>query len=155
MTIELEPLIDIVRMELAGCPFDMSDDTSIYAALKDSYEFIQMIVDETVTPEAHVRRCLIRLAKYETYRAYTMFAEIKEASMPESSGLQLSTLLMNAYNCLTMIAKVPLNEDLSLKESAYPLPIGAGLTNSSAMTSTLNQYNDNGTNAYVQSNNNY
>ncbi|MFA5760467.1 MAG: hypothetical protein WC877_01740 [Dehalococcoidales bacterium] len=124
-------LLDEIRDNLASIPYDLLDDVQIYKAIKDSYEYIEMIVDIEQVEEKFVRRCLIRLSTYKAYLIYTSLAEPKLGTLPESAPLQLSSLLMSAYSCLTMISKVPLNEDLSLKESSYPLPIGAGLTSSS------------------------
>ena len=134
MTILLEPLIQEIRDALSDSPFDLSDDKLLLNALKDSYDYIRMVVDEDLQPEMFVRRCLIRLATYEAYRNYTGLASVQDNTVPETAGLQLSSLLMKAYACLTMIAKVPINEDLSLKDTNYPTPVGSGLTNSSVMS---------------------
>lgn len=133
MTILIEPLIDEVRDNLASITYEMIDDNTIKTALKDSYGYIQMVVDEAMQKESSVKNCLVRLATHKSYLYYTMFAETKDGTIPESSALILSNLHMMAYACLSLIASVPLNEDFSLKEDNYPTPIGASLTTSSCL----------------------
>lgn len=125
MTILLDTLIDEIRDNIADLDFSLCDDKLIYNSLKDSYEFIQMITDSTITEEKYIRRCLIRLASYDSYRNWTSLAEVGDGTMPETSSLHLSTLLMKAYACLSLISTVPLNEDLSLKDSELPPAIGS------------------------------
>ncbi len=132
MTINTDLLIDDVRLNLASIQYDVIDDVTIKAALVDSYAYMQMIINEEIQRECDVRACLIRYATYNSYLLYTMYAN-GESSLPETAGLILSTLLMKAHACLSMLSEVPLNEDLSIKESSYPTPVGIGLTSSSVL----------------------
>jgi hypothetical protein len=123
MTININEgdLIDKIRYQLSQISIDMADDIIIHSSLEDSYEYIQMIVDEDVIEEWKVKRCLINLCSYDTYRNYCTLAEV-ENTLPETATLNLSTLLMKAYRCLSLISKYSLNEDLSIKDSTLPIP---------------------------------
>jgi hypothetical protein len=72
-----------------------------------------MIVADDVNIRS-IRRCTIRLATYISYKNYISLAERRLGTLPESSPIMLQTLLMQAYNCLSYITAVPINEDLSL-----------------------------------------
>ena len=134
MTIDPQSLIIEVRNNLSDLPFDLVNDVLIYKSIQDAYDFIQMVVDETYIEEKFVRRCLIRLSTYNTYLNYTALAESKMGTLPESAGLQLSSLLMKSYQCLSLISKVTLNPDLSYKEETAYLPVGAAMSGSNIVT---------------------
>lgn len=113
MAIDLHSLITEVRDGLSDIPFDMIDDKLIYKDLEDAYDFILEIAREDAT-ERTIRRCVIRYGTFISYRNYTSLAERRLGSMPQSASLQIQTLLMQTYNCLSLISKYPLNPDLSL-----------------------------------------
>lgn len=113
MAIDLHSLIDTVRDGLSDIPFDMLDDKLIYKDLEDAYDFILEIARDDAN-ERTIRRCTIRYATFISYRNYTSLAERRLGSMPQTAPIQLQTLLMQTYNCLSLISKVPLNPDLSV-----------------------------------------
>ena len=106
-----------VRNGLSDADFSIIDDSLILDSLKDAIDFFSLIVDETAIPHRAVRRCLIRYATYIAYQRYTALSERKLGTMPESAALQLQTLLLQSYNCLSLISNVPLNPDLSVDMS--------------------------------------
>jgi hypothetical protein len=113
MTLDLNFLIPEVRDGLSDIPFDMLDDKLIYKDLLDAYDYILEIVHDEAT-ERIIRRCTIRYGTFISYRNYTALAERRLGSMPQSSSIQLQTLLMQTFNCLSLISKFPLNPDLSM-----------------------------------------
>ena len=113
MTLDLQLLINDVRDGLADIPFDLLDDKIIFKDLEDAYDFILEIAREDAT-ERTVRRCTIRYGTFISYRNFTSLAEKKYGSIPQSAPIQIQTLLMQTYNCLTLISSVPLNPDLSV-----------------------------------------
>lgn len=129
MTVDLNTLINEVRDGLSDIPFDMLDDKLIFKDLQDAYDFILMVVADGIQ-DRFIRRCLIRYATYISYKNYVSLAERRLGSLPESAPIQLQTLLMQAYNCLTHIAAVPLNPDLSLKDENLGTPCAGEVTSS-------------------------
>lgn len=121
MAIDLNMLINEVRDGLSDIPFDLLDDKLIFKDLQDAYDFILMVVADGI-PERSIRRCLIRYATFISYRNYTSLAERKLSSLPQSGPLQLQTMLMQTYNCLSLISKYPLNPDLSLDMTDLNIP---------------------------------
>ena len=124
-----DDLID-VRNGLSNIGFAEIDDNLILDALKDALDFFSMVVDETAVPLRAVRRCLIRYATYISYQKYTVLAEKELGTIPESAPLQMQTLLLQTYNCLSMMSSVPLKPDLSVDYSIYQVDPYANLSGS-------------------------
>lgn len=119
--LDLVALISDVRDGLADAPFDILDDKLIFKDLQDAFDFVCMIAADEV-PIRSIRRCTIRLATYISYKNYTSLAERRLGTLPESSPIMLQTLLMQAYNCLSFISAVPINNDLSLNADRLGTP---------------------------------
>lgn len=125
--LDLTTLITEVRDGLADAPFDMLDDKLIFKDLQDAFDFVCMVIAEDINIRS-VRRCTIRLATYISYKNYVSLAERRLGTLPESSPIMLQTLLMQAYNCLSYIAAVPINEDLSLAVGNLGTPVDGGMS---------------------------
>lgn len=127
MTVDLHGCITDVRDGLADVPVDMLDDKMIYNALNDAYDYILEIADPEAK-ERTLRRCTIRYATFISYQMYTALAEKRLGSIPQSASLQLQTLLMQTYNCLSLISMYELNPDLSVDNTHNHSPVCGSLS---------------------------
>jgi hypothetical protein len=125
--LDLTALIPDVRDGLADAPFDMLDDKLIFKDLQDAFDFVCMVIADDINIRS-VRRCTIRLATYISYKNYVSLSERRLGTLPESSPIMLQTLLMQAYNCLSYIAAVPINTDLSLNTDNLGSPCEGSLS---------------------------
>ena len=120
--LDIDSLIKPVRQSIGDPAFDIIDDELIINDIQDALDFVCMIAAEDVELR-FVRRCTIRLAAYISYKNYTTLAERRLGTLPESSPMLLQTLLMQAFNCLSYISEVPLNNDLSLNIMHLGTPV--------------------------------
>jgi len=129
MTIDVQTLIPDVRDGLSDVPFDHLDDKLIFKDLQDAYDFVTYVAADG-TEERMIRRCIIRYGMFISYRNYTSLAERRLGSIPSSSAIQLQTLLMQTYNCLSLISKYTLNPDLSLNTDDVQTAVAGSISSS-------------------------
>jgi hypothetical protein len=120
--LNLDSLTKPVRQSIGDPGFDIIDDELIVNDLEDALDFVCMIAADDLEMR-YVRRCTIRLGAYISYKNYTTLSERRLGTLPESAPMLLQTLLMQAYNCLSYITQVPLNNDLSLNINALGTPV--------------------------------
>lgn len=116
--IDLSIYIDEVVDSLGGISQEFYNDKLAMNDLKKAYKFIYMIAKKPYQDEmdadnlVHVENCLILLTTYYAYRTWTMIASSKDASMPETSSVQMNYLMEDARNCLSWISAYPLDANL-------------------------------------------
>jgi len=125
MTIDLSIFIDDVIDGLGDIAQEFLDDRLILKDLNKAYKFIYLIAKQHYKDQMdldnvdEIEGCLVNLALYYSYRTWTMTASIRDATMPETSAVQLNYLMEDARNCLSWISAVPLDENLQPKEISF------------------------------------
>jgi hypothetical protein len=132
MAIDIDTLIPLVRDGLADAPFDYIDDKLIKRDLEDAYDYVMYIVADDIA-ENMTRRCIIRYGTFMSYRNHIGLSD-RRGNPPANCVTQLQTLLMQTYNCLSLISKFKLNPDLSLDTDDETTVVG-GVVSSSMIDS--------------------
>jgi hypothetical protein len=126
-TLDIQPLINNVRITVGDPDFAIINDDMIMESLEDAFDFVCLVAAPDIELR-NVRRCTIRHAAYNAYQLYTTMAEKRFGTLPEGAPILLQTLLSKAHTCLSYISAVPINNDLSINYNAMGSPTQGGMS---------------------------
>jgi hypothetical protein len=129
--VKLAEMIMDVRNELSDIPEDKVSDLQIYLCLKDAKSYVDQVVIDTATTD-QLNDCYKSVGVVYAYVNWTSLAERLMGTQPTTSFARVQFLREKAISRLQLIAKYPLNRDLTvnLKWIADLKVDGAVLTSS-------------------------